>query len=105
MINTAIENLIQPGSEVQMHFSIKLSDGTTADSTRQLSTPAIFKLGDGKVLDIVERALLGLKVGDKKKITLTPEEGFGKANPDNFHWLDKTQFPIDISLEEGLIMA
>jgi FKBP-type peptidyl-prolyl cis-trans isomerase SlpA len=99
------EKIIQPGSEVHMHFAIKLTDGTIADSTREQGKPACFTLGDGNVLDKVESALIGLKVGDKKKITLTPEEGFGVANPDNLHWLPKAQFPQDLSLEPGLIMG
>lgn len=104
-MNSINETTIQPGSEVQMHFAIKLTDGSIADNTREHGKPACFKMGDGNVLDKVESALIGMKVGEKKKITLTPEEGFGVANPDNLHWLPKTQFPHDITLEEGLIIG
>lgn len=104
-MTTACEKSIQPGSEVHMHFSIKLNDGTVADSTHVHNQPARFKMGDGNLLDKVEIALIGLKVGDKKKLTLAPEDGFGHANPDNLHWLPKAQFPDDIVLEEGLIVG
>lgn len=104
-MNSNNETMIQPGSEVQMHFSIKLKDGSIADSTRDHGKPACFKMGDGNVLDKVERALIGMKVGEKKKISLSPDEGFGEANPNNLHWLPKAQFPQDIKLEEGLIMG
>lgn len=105
MTNTHVDKTIQPGSEVQMHFSIKLTDGSIADSTRDHGKPACFKMGNANVFDKVENALIGLKVGDKKKLTLTPEEGFGLPNPDNLHRLPKAQFPHDISLEEGLIVG
>lgn len=103
-MNVTAEKTIRPGSDVEIHFSIKLSDGTIADSTREFGKPAQFKMGEGNILDKVERNLIGLKTGDKKKLTLAPEDGFGLANPDNLHWLASTQFPQDITLEEGLIV-
>lgn len=104
-MNLTSEQTIQLGSEVEMHFSIRLTDGTIADSTRDYGKPAKFKVGESDILDKVESALIGLKVGDKKKIMLSPEEGFGKGNPENLHWLPKTQFPQDIVLEQGLLIS
>ncbi len=104
-MNLTSEQTIQRGSEVEMHFAIRLSDGSIADSTREYGKPAKFIVGESDILDKVEQTLIGLKVGDKKKIVLSPEEGYGLANPDNLHWLPKTQFPTDISLEEGLLIS
>lgn len=104
-MNIAAEKRIIPGSEVQMHFTIKLSDGSVADSTLPSGRPACFKLGENTLTDTVEQSIIGLQAGDKKSLTLTPEEGFGLPNPANIYELPKTQFPTDIPLEQGLIMG
>ncbi len=48
-----------------MHFTLKLDDGTTAESTRNNGKPALFRLGDASLSEGLEQHLLGLKVGDK----------------------------------------
>lgn len=98
-------NKITLGSEVQMHFTIKLTDGSVADSTLISGKPARFKMGDGNITDFVEKSLLGLQAGDKKQITIPPEDGFGKANPNNIYWMPKSAFPQELILEEGLIVG
>ncbi|WP_432803360.1 FKBP-type peptidyl-prolyl cis-trans isomerase, partial [Escherichia coli] len=47
-----------------MHFTLKLDDGTTAESTRNNGKPALFRLGDASLSEGLEQHLLGLKVGD-----------------------------------------
>ena len=37
---------VQSNSAVLVHFTLKLDDGTTAESTRNNGKPALFRLGD-----------------------------------------------------------
>jgi len=97
--------VITNDSTVTMHFAIKLADGSTAENTRLYKKPAHFKIGDGSLTDTFEALLIGLKVGDKKQFTIEPEAGFGMPSPQNIHVLSRSQFPEDIKLEEGLIIA
>jgi len=55
---------IEPGSEVVLHFDLKLSDGSAADSTRVNNKPAKLIMGDGNVTANFEACLLGLAAGD-----------------------------------------
>ncbi len=97
--------VITPTSTVTMHFTIKLKDGSTAENTRLYKKPAHFKIGDGSLTDTFEALLMGLKVGDKKKFIMEPEHGFGLSNPQNIHTVPRHQFPAEMELEEGLIIA
>ena len=65
-MNITADKRINPGSEVQMHFTIKLTDGSVADSTLPSGRPACFILGDNSMTDIVEQSIIGLQAGDKK---------------------------------------
>ena len=56
---------VQSNSAVLVHFTLKLDDGTTAESTRNNGKPALFRLGDASLSEGLEQHLLGLKEGDK----------------------------------------
>jgi FKBP-type peptidyl-prolyl cis-trans isomerase 2 len=60
-----------------------------------------FKIGDNEVLAGLEKAVIGMKVGQKKSITVPPEDGFGRHQVDLIEKANKKQFPDHISLEVG----
>lgn len=88
-----------------MHFSLKLTDGSAADSTKVSGKPAQVVIGDGTLSEAMEQQLMGLKPGDKKEFTLAPEDAVGMPNSANIHTFQRQQFPQDMELEEGLIVA
>lgn len=99
------ENIISQGSEVVLHFDLKLADGSAADSTRVNDKPAKLVMGDGSLTLNFEDCLLGLKEGDKKSFTLEANDAFGMPNPDNLHHLERSKFNAETPAEEGMIIA
>ncbi|WP_440053615.1 FKBP-type peptidyl-prolyl cis-trans isomerase [Pseudoalteromonas sp. T1lg65] len=99
------EQVIGANSEVLFHFSIKLSDGSAADSTKVHNKPAKLFMGDGSLTENFEKCLLGLKSGDEKAFELEPEDAFGQPNPDNIYYVDKSKFGVDTPAEVGSIIA
>jgi FKBP-type peptidyl-prolyl cis-trans isomerase SlpA len=71
-----MSQLIAADSSVLFHFSIKLEDGSVADSTLH-GKPARLRMGDGSLTPSFEQCLLGLREGESKSFTLAPEEAFG----------------------------
>jgi len=92
------------GSEVLMHFSIRLEDGTVAESTDG-GEPMRFVMGDGTLVDGLELALYGLHAGDRQTLTIGPENAFGYRDPNNVHSLSRADFPPDMTLDEGVIVG
>jgi len=92
-------------SEVVMHFSIRLSDGSAVDSTKVANKPAKFVMGDGSLTPGFEACLLGLQVGQSETFTLPPESAFGLPNPDNIHHLELSKFSSDVPAEIGTIIS
>lgn len=92
-------------SAVTLHFTIKLKDGSVADSTHNMGKPAKLVIGDGSLSPSFEGCLLGLNSGDNKAIELKAEEAFGLPNPDNIHYMDRAKFVGDSEVEVGTIMA
>ena len=64
---------VQSNSAVLVHFTLKLDDGSTAESTRNNGKPALFRLGDTSLSEGLEQHLLGLKEGDKTTFSLEPD--------------------------------
>lgn len=97
--------VINDSSEVVFHFSIKLPDGSAADSSKVHNKPAKLVMGDGSLTTNFEKCLLGLKAGDNKSFELEPKDAFGMPNPDNIYHLDCTKFGADTPAEVGAIIA
>lgn len=96
---------IQDNSAVTLHFSIRLKDGSVADSTHNMGNPAKLVMGDGSLSENFEAHLLGLAAGDRHAIELKAEDAFGMPNPDNIHHMERAKFVGDTQVEVGTIMA
>jgi len=96
---------IDETSLVTLHFTIKLMDGSIADSTYNMSKPATFSMGDGSLSPNFELCLIGLKSGDRRSIELAAKDAFGMPNPDNIHHMDRAKFVGDAVVDVGTIMA
>jgi FKBP-type peptidyl-prolyl cis-trans isomerase SlpA len=97
--------VIGDNSEVILHFDLKLSDGSAADSTRVNNKPAKMVMGDGSLTKNFEDCLRGLAAGDKKSFLLEAVDAFGMPNPDNIYYVDRTKFNTDTPIQEGMIMG
>ena len=96
------EQRIGQNTEVTLHFALRLENGDTVDSTFD-KAPATFKVGDGNLLPGFEAALFGFKAGDKRTLTVEPENAFGQPNPQNVQIMPRSQF-ADMELSEGLLV-
>ena len=98
---------IHPTSTVEIHFEIRLEDGSIADSTYDNQQPCRFKMGRGVFSEAFEEALIGLTPKTRKDILLTPEHAFGERHPAKVYQVPRNRFgnaPVG-ALEEGLILA
>ncbi|HEC17799.1 MAG TPA: FKBP-type peptidyl-prolyl cis-trans isomerase [Gammaproteobacteria bacterium] len=98
------EVAIYHGSEVVMHFTITLEDGTVAE-TSVGEEPLRFVMGDSTLVEGMELALFGLKAGDKQSLRIGPETAYGFPDPENVQAMDRADFPEDMDLKPGLIVS
>lgn len=101
---TSEADTIQNGSEVLMHFTITLEDGTVADSTEG-EEPLRFVMGDQTLIEGLELALYGLKAGDRQSLRIDPENAYGYPDPENIHTMSREDFPDDMEIAEGVVVA
>lgn len=66
------------GDTVQVHYEGRLEDGTQFDSSYDRGQPLEFPLGVGRVIQGWDQGVLGMCIGEKRKLTIPPHLGYGK---------------------------
>ncbi|WP_151778256.1 FKBP-type peptidyl-prolyl cis-trans isomerase [Acinetobacter brisouii] len=92
IINPTEEIRVSEGSKVDLHFSVTIENGVEIDNTRSREEPVSLVIGDGNLLPGFEKALFGLRAGDRRTVHLPPEDAFGPWNPENVQRFDTVKF-------------
>ena len=92
------------GSNVTMHYALRLVDGMLVDSSFD-TEPVNFVVGDGALDKGLELALIGLRAGDRQTLTLMPGQAFGEREDAALQWVERDRFPPHMALQEGQIIG
>ncbi len=96
---------IEPGSRVRIWFSLRLEDGTEVDGSAD-GDELEFVMGDGSLASGLEMALLGMGPGDHETVRIGPElSGFGERSDEAVQTLPRSDFPADMALAPGVVIA
>ena len=93
---------VEKGKKVKLDYSLSIN-GEVVDSTVG-DQPLEFVQGEETLLPALEQQLEGLQKGDKKKIVLAPEDGYGLLNDEAFKELPKSILPPEIEPQPGMIV-
>lgn len=68
----------QTGQTVMVHYTGMLEDGTVFDSSRERNRPFSFRIGVGQVIRGWDEGVGMMHVGDRWKLIIPPELGYGE---------------------------
>lgn len=88
----------EAGDSVTFDFSLTLADGTVIDESGD--EPLSIVIGRGDLFEYLEQCLLGLSVGEHRRFKISADHAAG-----NTETLPRSQFPREIDLEPGLVIA
>ncbi|MBM9513301.1 peptidylprolyl isomerase [Desulfogranum marinum] len=89
------------GDNVTIHYTGKLADGTIFDSSEGRE-PLPFIIGKGQVIEGFEEAVIGMKLGEAKTVTIPSEKAYGPRNEQMIINVPIDQVPPDITPEVGM---
>ena len=74
--NGSDKSVVSNGDTVSVHYKGTFPDGKIFDQSKGRG-PLRFKVGVGQMIKGFDKAVLGMKIGEKKTVTLPPEEAYG----------------------------
>ena len=86
---------------VAFDYKLTLDSGEEVDSSAK-GQPLGFITGSGQIISGLEKAIMGMKAGDSSRISVEPEDAYGKINPEMLQDVPREQFPADIELKPGM---
>ncbi len=88
------------GDTVKVHFTGRLENGEVFTKSED-EKPLELTLGAGQLIEGFERGIVGMKVGDKKTITVPPEQGYGSRQEELVVEMDRHDLPDHITPAVG----
>jgi len=89
------------GDTVRVNYTGRSEDGTVFESSVGLA-PLEFTIGYDEVVQGFEDAVLGMHPGEKKTVTVQPEEGFGLYDEDLVFEVGKEELPEGFIPQVGM---
>jgi len=90
---------IKKGKIVAFSYELKDDDGDLIEKSEQ---PLEYLHGSNNIIPGLEREMEGLKAGDTKNITVSPEEGYGEYDDSLVFDVPRENFPKEMEIEIGM---
>ncbi|GGG58111.1 FKBP-type peptidyl-prolyl cis-trans isomerase [Bizionia arctica] len=95
---------VKENDTVKVHYTGKLSNGQVFDSSADRE-PLEVTLGQGMLIPGFEKAIIDMKLNEKKTINIPQTEAYGEVQKELFHEVKKEQLPQDMAPEVGMGLA
>ena len=97
---------IKKGDTVKVEYEGKLEGGEVFDSTEKHGgEPLEFKAGAGQMIPGFDKAVVGMKVGGEKTVTLKPPEAYGEYKPFLVRQIPKESLPTENVIKAGMMLG
>lgn len=96
-----MEEQIKDGDIIRLHYTGRLADGETFDSTRDRG-PMVLVVGISQLVKGIDRAVMGMKAGETKTVRLTPDQAYGEYRQENILEFSLQSMPHLQNFEVGM---
>ena len=69
-------NVVRHGDTVQLHYTTYAADGCVIETSGQRD-PLVFTVGSPDIIVGINRAVVGMRQGERRRIAVSPEQAFG----------------------------
>ena len=89
------------GDTVKVHYTGRLQDSTVFD-TSVGGEPLEFTLGQGQIIPGFEQAVIGMRVGESKTVTIPVDQAYGPRRDDMILKVERAELPENLEPEIGM---
>ena len=97
------DGVVKDGMMVSLDYTLKSPDGKLIETSKGRE-PLKYIHGQKMMIPGLEKELTGMKVGAEKHVTVKPEDGYGKINPNAVQEVPKEKIPPN-ALKVGAVLA
>lgn len=95
--------LVKKGDRIKVQYTGTLQDGTMFDKSKE-GGPLEFTVGSGQIIPGFDKAVEGMKLNEEKKVTLKPEDAYGKRDETAIREFPKNSLPENFKPEKGMMI-
>lgn len=93
---------VKKGKTVQFNYTLRIDDKVVESTIER--EPLEYTHGSGEIVSGLSDGLSGMREGEKKIISVKPEEGYGVINLNLFKSFPRSTFPEEASLMPGTVL-
>lgn len=90
------------GDAVSVNYKGTLDNGSQFDSSYDRNQTLDFTIGAGQMIKGFDDAIIGMGVGEKKKISLKPDQAYGEKDPARILSVESSKFDNFEALQKGM---
>ena len=87
---------------VAFDYRLTLDSGEEVDKSAD-NQPLGFITGSGQIIPGLEKAMMGMTVGDRSNISVSPEDAYGHVNPELIGDVPRSHFPGGMELKPEMM--
>jgi FKBP-type peptidyl-prolyl cis-trans isomerase SlyD len=93
---------IEPNALVVLDYTLRLEGGEVVDASgAEGGEPMVYVQGYGMIVPGLERALVGLRSGERKDVVVPPDEGYGERDEELVLEVDRSEMPRPAAVAVG----
>jgi FKBP-type peptidyl-prolyl cis-trans isomerase SlyD len=95
--------VVQQNMVVSLAYTLKLANGEVVDQA-DAEEPLLYLHGGGNIIPGLERALVGMEVGDRRDVEVVATEGYGEYDPEDVMEVSQSELPARVPKVIGTVL-
>ncbi len=96
---------VKKGDKITIEYVGTLDDGTIFDQSEGHDELLTFEVGAKKVIKGFDDAVIGMNLGEEKKLRIEPSEAYGEHNQELIKQVSLSQLPQEQNPEVGMVVV
>ena len=98
------KDVVKEGDVVKVEYKGSLEDGTVFDESKE-GEPLIFVVGSGQIIPGFDKAVVGMKLNEEKKVTIQKEDAYGERDETLVKVFPRNILPENLKPRKDMILS